>query len=145
MAHILNDSAALFCVPLDVPTGWECPRCKHVYAPLTTECFRCAPPPVLTAPFLPRPKAETCCICGSPGVTYRNYLEQPFCGPCANGDRLSIRLPEHMAGENAVQVAPVTGTWREVFPGLQAQLRTARQGHADVEFRLTPEDGHDHA
>lgn len=21
--------------------GWECPKCKHVYAPFTIECFRC--------------------------------------------------------------------------------------------------------
>jgi hypothetical protein len=29
--------------------------------------------------------AETCCVCNSPAVTYHNYLEQPFCWPCANG------------------------------------------------------------
>ena len=27
---------------------------------------------------------ETCCECGSPDVSYHNYLEQPFCWPCAN-------------------------------------------------------------
>jgi hypothetical protein len=28
--------------------------------------------------------AETCCVCGSPGVTYHNYQDKPFCGPCAD-------------------------------------------------------------
>jgi hypothetical protein len=27
-----------------------------------------------------------CCVCGSTAVVYRNHREQPFCGPCANGD-----------------------------------------------------------
>lgn len=27
----------------------------------------------------------TCCVCGGGPVTYRNYREQPFCQPCANG------------------------------------------------------------
>lgn len=26
----------------------------------------------------------TCCVCGSPAVTYRNYRDQPFCQPCAD-------------------------------------------------------------
>lgn len=26
-----------------------------------------------------------CCVCGSPEVAYRNYREQPFCWPCADG------------------------------------------------------------
>lgn len=25
-----------------------------------------------------------CCVCGGAPVVYRNYKEQPFCGPCAN-------------------------------------------------------------
>lgn len=33
------------------------------------------------------PAAEVCCVCGSPDVSYHNYLEQPFCWPCANGPR----------------------------------------------------------
>jgi hypothetical protein len=28
--------------------------------------------------------AEACCVCGSPDVVYRNYLDQPFCRPCAD-------------------------------------------------------------
>ena len=27
---------------------------------------------------------ETCCECGSSKVAYHNYLDQPFCWPCAN-------------------------------------------------------------
>lgn len=30
--------------------------------------------------------AESCCVCGFPRVDYRNYRDDPFCGPCANGD-----------------------------------------------------------
>jgi hypothetical protein len=32
--------------------------------------------------------AEQCCVCGSPDVTYHNYQDQPFCWPCADGQRL---------------------------------------------------------
>ena len=27
---------------------------------------------------------EKCCVCGSADVSYHNYLEQPFCWPCAS-------------------------------------------------------------
>lgn len=95
-------------------SGWWCPSCGRAYAPWVYSCPHC-----------PAKMPETC---GSPEAAHH---------------RLTLRLPPYMAGENAVQVEPVTGTWREVFPGLQAQLRTARQGHADVEFRLTPEGRHE--
>lgn len=39
-----------------------------------------------------QPKA-TCCECGSTDVVYRNYLELPFCGPCANGDKPAATAP----------------------------------------------------
>ncbi|MFD9443365.1 hypothetical protein [Streptomyces sp. NPDC060001] len=28
--------------------------------------------------------SEKCCVCGSGSVTYHNYREHPFCGPCAD-------------------------------------------------------------
>jgi hypothetical protein len=28
--------------------------------------------------------AGTCCVCGSADVSYRNYLDQPFCWSCAS-------------------------------------------------------------
>ncbi|MFI7563818.1 hypothetical protein ACIBVM_18510 [[Kitasatospora] papulosa] len=28
---------------------------------------------------------DACCVCGHGPVTYRNYREQPFCAPCADG------------------------------------------------------------
>lgn len=31
-------------------------------------------------------EATVCCGCGGRPVVYRNYREQPFCGPCANGE-----------------------------------------------------------
>ncbi|MFE0329048.1 hypothetical protein ACFW08_20145 [Streptomyces sp. NPDC058960] len=44
-------------------------------------CLACVivPPPAADAP--------RCAQCGSSAVVYRNYREQPFCGPCANGER----------------------------------------------------------
>ncbi|MER7726410.1 hypothetical protein [Streptomyces sp. NPDC096323] len=29
--------------------------------------------------------SAACCVCGRGPVTYRNYREQPFCAPCADG------------------------------------------------------------
>jgi len=44
-------------------------------------------------PFVP-PPVEHCCVCASAEVVYHNYLEKPFCGPCADGDKpLSPILP----------------------------------------------------
>lgn len=33
------------------------------------------------------PAEETCCVCGSPGIVYRNYLELPFCVLCVDGNQ----------------------------------------------------------
>jgi len=41
-------------MPVDVPTGWECPRCHRVYAPRVEQCVPCSPPAIFTGP-LPRP------------------------------------------------------------------------------------------
>jgi hypothetical protein len=30
---------------------------------------------------------DRCCVCRSTAVTYRNHRGQPFCAPCAEGDR----------------------------------------------------------
>ncbi|MFF7561936.1 hypothetical protein ACFZB4_18435 [Streptomyces pseudovenezuelae] len=35
---------------------------------------------------VPTADGPRCVQCGSPDVRYRNYREQPFCWPCANGD-----------------------------------------------------------
>jgi hypothetical protein len=43
-------------VPVDIPTGWECPRCKRVYSPQTGQCVPCSPPPQSFTGPLPRPK-----------------------------------------------------------------------------------------
>jgi hypothetical protein len=45
--------------------------------------------------------AEVCCVCGSAGVVYRNYQDQPFCGPCADGEppaAAALELGEDMNG-----------------------------------------------
>ncbi|MCX5407479.1 hypothetical protein OHA37_26900 [Streptomyces sp. NBC_00335] len=40
--------------------------------------------------------AEACCVCGGGPVTYRNYREQPFCQPCADGQP---RVCTHCGGD----------------------------------------------
>ena len=42
-------------VPVDVPTGWECPRCQRIYSPQTRQCVPCSPPPKPFTGPLPRP------------------------------------------------------------------------------------------
>ena len=58
----------------------------------------------------PPTTAETarCCMCGSADVRYRNYLEQPFCWPCADGTS-----PEGKAAVAAslADDAPVPERW----------------------------------
>lgn len=36
---------------------------------------------------MPTAGGPRCVQCGSPDVRYRNYREQPFCWPCANGEQ----------------------------------------------------------
>lgn len=50
--------------------GWECPQCHWI---------------VMRRQAEEQPKAEHCIVCGSKSVVYHNYIEQPFCGPCADG------------------------------------------------------------
>ncbi|MFC8009092.1 hypothetical protein [Streptomyces cinereoruber] len=38
--------------------------------------------------------AEKCCVCSSPDVVYRNYIDLPFCDPCANGKGANAPKPE---------------------------------------------------
>jgi chromosome segregation ATPase len=38
-----------------------------------------------------------CVQCGSPNVRYRNYREQPFCWPCANGEQQAPAADEDQA------------------------------------------------
>jgi hypothetical protein len=39
-----------------------------------------------------------CCACGSTAVAYRNYREQPFCAPCADGNRPTCPLGDKCSG-----------------------------------------------
>lgn len=60
----------------------------------------------------------------------------------AGEGRRTLRLPAYMGHHGAVQRARVTTVWAEVFPGLEASLRSVRTGVAEVDFRLIPqEDG----
>jgi hypothetical protein len=37
---------------------------------------------------------ERCCVCSSAEVGYHNYRDQPFCWPCADGDRPNTTTEE---------------------------------------------------
>lgn len=191
-------------MPVDVPTGWECPRCHRVYSPQTGQCLPCSPPPALFAGPLPRPEprrfphpigglpvplepipaepvpgaenasrrhreypvggpgcpgcapadaeADHCPECHMPLTMHHDPGCSRPCGRCkekleakiAQAARLTVCLPAYM-DSGGVLVSPVTGMWAEVFPGLEASLRSVRTGLAEVEFRLTPPgDGQPH-
>ena len=60
-----------------------------------------------------------------------------------------IRLPPHMDSPGFAWHARIAGRWRELFPGLQARRLSVshdegRGAVADIEFRLTPQDGQEH-
>lgn len=176
MAHIIPDGNA--------PSGWQCPACRHVYGPQVSECLRCPEPPRWSPVHFsgcparaggecgcgPRP---ACCVCGSTEVTYRNYRDLPFCGPCANGEPLgNLRPcppsreggtcgcdePDDSGRRTIVMPAPMgTGVtvslevrrdWVTLFPGLQGRLGSFGGvndfAYASIEFRLTPPDGQQH-
>lgn len=148
-------------VPVDVPTGWTCPHCKHVYSPSTSECFRCAPPPVLTAPFLPRlkeafrvgPITPVPVDDLPPGFEraeprrWEYPVGGPGCPGCVQPDHRSVlRVPEFMTHEGGYRIVKVDAGFTDVFPGLQvaAFLPSGDEGII-AHFRLTPpEDEHDH-
>jgi hypothetical protein len=56
----------------------------------------------------------------------------------------AISLPGYMASHHAVHISRVTSVWAEVFPGLEASLRSVRTGVAEVDFRLAPADSERH-
>jgi hypothetical protein len=173
MTHVIDDPAefapfsAILPVPVDVPTGWLCPYCKRVYGPQVRQCVICSPPlQPFTGP-LPRPKAETCCLCSSADVAYHSFEDgRPLCASCAKNrrtieprpapagtscqppraDRLTLRLPPYLTGEFAATFMKVSTEWGDVFPGqpLQCRLRGEMDGMTVIEFRLTPRDDEHH-
>lgn len=59
-------------------SGRDCESCcDYSGDPLPWPC------PTITALDGPAEQPAVCCMCGSTDVVYRNYLEQPFCCPCA--------------------------------------------------------------
>lgn len=58
-------------------------------------------------------------------------------------DPLTIRLPDSMAATSPVQIRALDTEWREVFPGLQAQVNCEAGDipglPVTVLFRLTPQ------
>lgn len=101
-------------MPVDVPTGWECPRCHRVYSPQTGQCVPCSPPSALFAGPLPRPEPrrfphpigglavplEPIPAEPVPGAenASRRHWEYPVGGPgcpgCAAADDEAGRCPE---------------------------------------------------
>ena len=201
MAHIIPDGNAPSgwqcpaCRHVYGPQVSECPRCPETppvplfpfpgavrlpseygaipdLPPRRPRC-RCSlipwPPPAEEA----ETPAEACCVCGGTEVTYRNYRDQPFCGPCANGEPLgNLRPcppsreggtcgcdePDDSGRRTIVMPAPMgTGVtvslevrrdWVTLFPGLQGRLGSFGGvndfAYASIEFRLTPPDGQQH-
>lgn len=97
-------------------------------------------------------EADHCPECHMPLTMHHDPGCSRPCGRCkekleakiAQAARLTVCLPAYM-DEGGGVVAPVAGTWAEVFPGLEASLRSVRTGLAEVEFRLAPpDDGQPH-
>ncbi|WP_411102481.1 hypothetical protein [Streptomyces sp. cmx-4-9] len=83
------------------------------------------------------PPTETCCVCGSESVTYHNYRDQPFCGPCADGptqpsalDRILADAAHHEAcaaqsqtDEGAISHSSIAAGLRIAARHLQGQSK----------------------
>jgi hypothetical protein len=132
-------------VPVDVPTGWECPRCRRVYAPRVEQCLPCSPPPSLFAGPLSRPEPRRFPhpVGGLPAETFGVW---PSTEVTAEAEEAwpTVRLPPLMARPGYRQVSRLVREWREVFPGLQARVPDEGTVQVDIDFRLTPKDGQEH-
>lgn len=125
--------------------GWICPRCLASLSPDTPACvpcpgrFRKPEPDAGGDPILAPMRAG---LPSSPELASAlpAALTTAADGMLA-GQIFVLPLPVYMAAENAVQRARVTTVWAEVFPGLEASLRSVRTGVAEVDFRLTPQEG----
>jgi len=78
-----------------------------------------------------------CCVCDSREVVYRNYREQPFCSPCAEGCGQSCAEAHTYAGKCELRTTgglsdgQRDAAWREtVRLGREAELATADELHA---------------
>jgi len=60
--------------------GWECPKCGAVYAPMVSECHRCAPVQVDLTKVHPGTGTST----GS--LTIKPMPELPYVVTCSGGD-----------------------------------------------------------
>lgn len=179
MVHITTPAeefgpfSALLPVPVDVPTGWECPRCRRVWSPQTDECAPCSPerrrelresyafsgfPVTPLGNLTPcRPSADGgLCGCNEPDG-------DPLCAGCPlprsqHADPASFRPrgepepnprpatpPASLASDpNGVRQVRLAGEWAEIFTGMQARFLDEFRVWVDVEFRPTPADGHAH-
>lgn len=127
--------------------GWICARCGNSLSPDSIDCPACTVPPGTPGPRGPipaRPLPDSAVT--APPRRYLYRVGGPGCPGCAadrEEARLTVRLPPLMGSPGYRQVSRLVGEWREVFPGLQARLADEGTVQADVDFRLTPQDGRD--
>lgn len=86
------------------------------------------------APTTP-PGGPRCAVCGSPEVRYRNYREQPFCWPCANGEQPAPADDEEQ--QRTTRRASLRNLLDRTARGhaLQPQEADALRQHVDSEVR----------
>lgn len=140
--------------------GWICPRCLASLSPDTPACVPCPgrfrkPQPdtgggPIFAPMragLPSSPELILALQAALTMAADGMLSEeiivlpPGSRVLPPGKPLTVPLPLYMAAEHAVQHARVTTVWAEVFPSLEASLRSVRTGVAEVDFRLTPQEG----
>ncbi|MFE0727919.1 hypothetical protein ACFW2X_06645 [Streptomyces antibioticus] len=86
-----------------------------------------------------------CAVCSSTAVTYLNYRDQPFCGPCANGEqpvpaadedeqraarRAVLREKLDQLGQRGILGTNAVGVLREL---VEAEIREADTARAEVQ------------
>jgi hypothetical protein len=94
--------------------------------------------------WVARPDSNECVVCGGVPVVYRNYLGQPFCGPCADGqaptmvsgsdDELRARLTAAIRaiGRGEQEIATLRGEIRSRDEVIAQQRVAARRALRDV-------------
>lgn len=138
--------SAILPMPVDVPTGWECPRCRRIYSPRVAQCVSCSVPdePRWLRWPVGGPGCPGCAAGRESGETAEHTIAD---------DGITIRLPAFLAegskdGFPRCQITRLGDDWRDVFPGqLQARLSSPVFVPAGtefcVEFRLPPKDDAD--
>jgi hypothetical protein len=117
--------------PVDVPCGWECPRCHRIWNPSVLACHNCPEPPAFIAKT------------GIYPVHIDGMTCDPPCkdGPCGSAIAMSLTLPAEMSQPGRQRYVRIGEEWNEVIPGLQCRYGGADpivKGFALFCLRLTP-------